>query len=560
MRESADQKIDLYVETIDPNRFRGDAQQQLIRRYLRDRYADQPVAVVAAVYDRALAFLLDAHDQLFPGVPGVAVLSGQPQSLPAHVSVIWSGATFGESAPLALKLHPRTRQLALVDSALPGGGSDAVYDEARIQVERAAGSRTVIELRNLPLDELIGRVSVLPAETPIIVARQLIGHRGEPIATADAIRELAPAAPGPIYISSDRQIGSGAIGGMVVSVESEATRLGGLALRVARDATLRVSPAKGTPVAIFDWRQLQRWRVAESLLPPGSVVRFRELSTWEQYRVYILSATAVLGVQSARIVALAMEAARRRRTDVTLRQQEAALRTSFERNQDLAGRLIAAQETERTRIARDLHDDVSQQLAGVAIMLSGLKRSLPQADRQTIDDRLAALQERTTSVANAIRQLSHELHPGVLEHVGLLDALKRHCGEVGVDHRIAVTFESTDDVGELGAEAALCLYRVAQEALNNVIKHAHAGTAIVSLRETDSHVELAITDDGVEFVADERGAAGLGLRSIDERVRLIGGSVSVDSRPGHGTRLSVRVPILQACAPIALPVAHPHLP
>jgi signal transduction histidine kinase len=554
VREAADLKTEVYIETIATNHFRGAAQARWTRAYLRQRYADTPIAVVAAVYDPALAFLLDQGDPLFPDVPAVAVLTSEPQLWPERVSIIWSGAAFGDNAALALKLHPRARQIALVDAALRSASSDALYELARTQVERAAPTTSLIELRNLPLDELLARVSALPAETPILVGRLLIGRHGAPIATGDALRELARIAPGPIYINnSDQYIGVGAIGGIVISAEGEGTGLAHLALRVARDASLHVPPVKAVAVAVFDWRQLRRWRIDESRLAPGSIVRFRELSAWEEYRVYILTATIVVGLQSALITGLVIQRARRRRTELSLREHETELRRSSDRNQDLAGRLITAQEAERSRIARDLHDDVSQQLAGVAIMLSRLKRSLFPPPPQ-VNETLTTLQERTTSLAETIRHLSHELHPGVLKHAGLVAALKQHCAEAEKHHHLTVTFKATDTLDAIDADTALCLYRIAQEALSNVIKHAQARAAIVELKRTTGDVALDVTDDGIGFVADGA-ATGLGLRSMEERVRLGRGTIRVISRPGHGTSLLVRLPLSPPRAAIARPGA-----
>jgi PAS domain S-box-containing protein len=238
--------------------------------------------------------------------------------------------------------------------------------------------------------------------------------------------------------------------------------------------------------------------------------------------------------------------------DITdLKQTEAALRRAYEQNHDLAGRLINAQEAERTRIARDLHDDVSQQLAGVGILLSGLKRLLSRSGPQgDVDETMSALQQRTARLAHAIRHLSHELHPGVLKHAGLVEALMQHCAEVGRHHGITVTVNAPDDLDSLDFDVALCLYRVAQEALTNVVRHAHASVALVELTRIETGVELSVIDDGIGFVASDYTGSGLGLRSIDERVRLTRGSVKVESRPGEGTNLRVRIPV--AAEPVEL--------
>ena len=120
----------------------------------------------------------------------------------------------------------------------------------------------------------------------------------------------------------------------------------------------------------------------------------------------------------------------RKRAEQTLRENESALRASYDRIQDLAGRLITAQEAERSRIASDLHDDVNQQLAGLSIALSNVKRQLQNGGDATVQNELTRLQQRTIDLADVIRNLSHELHPGVLQHVGLVAALKGHCAEV----------------------------------------------------------------------------------------------------------------------------------
>ena len=225
---------------------------------------------------------------------------------------------------------------------------------------------------------------------------------------------------------------------------------------------------------------------------------------------------------------------------------EDALLESENRLQGLAGRLITAQEDERARIARDLHDDVNQQVAGLAITLSGLARraaGLPDDHDLALD--LSALRERTMDLTKSIRSLSHDLHPAVLKHSGLAAALSAHCREIEADHDLSVVFNSDGEVGEIDPAAALCLYRVAQEALRNVVKHAEARRVEVHLARTGNHVAVDVTDDGRGFeIADARSStAGLGLVSIRERARLARGTVTITTGPESGTRVSVRVPI-----------------
>ena len=248
----------------------------------------------------------------------------------------------------------------------------------------------------------------------------------------------------------------------------------------------------------------------------------------------------------AGFIGSAIDITERKRAEESYRASEAALRMSYQQNQDLAGRLINAQEEERTRIARDLHDDVSQQLAGVGIMLSGLRRQFKSGTASDIDKVMASLQERTTALAHAIRHVSHDLHPGVLKHAGLAAAVMHHCAEVQRHHSLTVNVSTPDDLDTLDFRIALCLYRVTQEALTNIVRHARATAASVELARTDAVIDLRVVDDGIGFVATERTPTGLGLRSIDERVRLVGGTVCVQSQPGRGTHLVVQIPLPSA--------------
>lgn len=238
----------------------------------------------------------------------------------------------------------------------------------------------------------------------------------------------------------------------------------------------------------------------------------------------------------------------RKEAEEALRKQDAMLRVSLERIQDLAGRLIIAQEAERKRIARDLHDDISQQLAALSMALSGFKRQIPEKDEAALEDALAALQRRTVNLADSIRRLSHDLHPGVLQQVGLIAALESHCEDFQARHGIDVTLDAAADLDPIAPETSLCLFRSAQEALRNAARHGGARRIGVTLSRADRELALTISDDGCGFDAAglERGAGGLGLLSIEERARLLRGSVRIESAKGSGTRVRVVVP--QECS------------
>jgi len=229
-------------------------------------------------------------------------------------------------------------------------------------------------------------------------------------------------------------------------------------------------------------------------------------------------------------------------TSRALAASQHALNQSLVQIRNLAGRLLSATEEERTRIARELHDDVNQQLAALGIGLSALKRRLPNDD--PLREEIAALQRQAMHAADSIRALSHELHPAALRHAGLVPAMRELCAQYtrGETMRAALSVKRDVDV-DVPDDVALCVYRVTQEALRNAARHSGAGTAQVTLRSSEGALELKVEDEGQGFdepVARRRG--GLGLTSMDERARIVGGFVHVDTAPGHGTRIFLRVP------------------
>lgn len=246
-----------------------------------------------------------------------------------------------------------------------------------------------------------------------------------------------------------------------------------------------------------------------------------------------------------RLVGTKVDITARKLAEDAIREKQAVLDASHRQINDLAGRLIASQEAERTRIARDLHDDLSQEIAGLSIALSAIKRQVTDTPNVAeVVRAVSAVQQRAVALAENVRDLSHDLHPSVLEHAGLVTALTAHCAEIERHQRVAVTFSADGDFGSTSADIALCLYRVAQEGLRNVMTHANARRAEVRLFRAGDFAELSIADDGRGFdiVGTARNGHGLGLVSISERVRLVGGTVSIMTELNKGTRLRVQVP------------------
>ena len=243
-------------------------------------------------------------------------------------------------------------------------------------------------------------------------------------------------------------------------------------------------------------------------------------------------------------------------TDITERKRsEEALAHSSRRIRQLAGRVISAQEQERRHVARELHDALNQQVAALAISISAARRRLASGiGIEPVTADLERLQRKTADLADAIREVSHGLHPAALEHGGLVAALKSFATEFGPLAELEILITAPDDAAGLAPDVALALYRVVQEAIRNIARHSGARRAEIILTVGAETVELLVKDEGRGFdLSRSRGGAGLGLVSIEERVRLLQGEVLVTSRPGHGTDVLVSIPLAGGTATAGSP-------
>ena len=218
--------------------------------------------------------------------------------------------------------------------------------------------------------------------------------------------------------------------------------------------------------------------------------------------------------------------------------------TSDERLRDFSRRLIAVQEEERRKIARELHDDLSQRVALLMIGLDQLKAVVLEEQHQ---QQLNSLSQAADEIATTIHQLSRQLHPSKLERLGLVAALSSHCRELSSPHNLQVQFEPRDIPNNIPIEISVCLYRVLQEALRNVVRHSGARKAQVQLQGCFGGIELVVSDTGSGFeMTPERLTGGLGLTSMYERVSLLQGELTIESNQLRGTRIGAWVPLPKA--------------
>ena len=440
-----------------------------------------------------------------------------------------------------LRVRPETTKIAVVI----GNSTNEQFwaNELRHEFQPFADRLQFEWLDELSLDEMLRQVAGLPPQSAVLYFMLAVDGAGAVHPLDAAFTRLREVASVPVFGYGDYHLGQGSVGGPSDQTQAIGRQTADVALRILageRAGNIKI-PLFGLGIPAYDWRELQRWGISEAILPPNSEVRFRPPSVWDLYRWYIVGTISLIVIQTLLIVSFLVQRARRRAAEIGIRAKEGELRVSYNQVRQLAGRLIYAQEEERTRIARELHDDVGQRVASLSIGLSSLKRRVPKPDH-TARSELSGLQQQVVGLAKDLRDLSHELHPGAIEHVGFLEALRGRCEEINRQPGPKVDVEVADGWPEVADDIELCLYRVAQEALRNITKHAQARTARISLACRNGQVVMRITDDGRGFQENgSSGHLGIGLLSMRERVRMLEGSFEVESSSG-GTVATVIIP------------------
>jgi len=207
---------------------------------------------------------------------------------------------------------------------------------------------------------------------------------------------------------------------------------------------------------------------------------------------------------------------------------------------ELGGRLINAQEQERSRLARELHDDFGQRLSMVSVGLASISERVRDP---ALSEPVLELLKSVDEIAVDVQVLSHRLHSPKLELLGLAQAVSSSCQEFSRDHRIDIDFDHTDIPNAIPHESALCLFRIVQEGLRNVKKHSRASRVEVRLNGSSGEICLTLRDDGVGFDPSATYTSnGIGIQSMKERVRLLNGTFQIQSALGQGTQITVRIP------------------
>jgi len=534
--------IDYYAEFVDQARFRERDYQVAFKDFLLSKYKGKTFDLIIAMGDNTLEFVNRTRSELYPGTPIVFYASTPSPRRPLNSTGIVGRLNLAGSIALALALQPDLRNVFVIDAS---DGQPLGFDnEARTQLRSFGDRLSFTYFTDLNRTVLEARLALLPPRSAVyflVYNRQGLVDHMRPNDYVDRIAEVANA---PTYSWVDSTMDHGIVGGSLKSQKAQAQAVAELGLRALRGERVDGIPVVALDLMVnqVDARQLRRWDISESRVPAGTKILFREAGLWDRYRTYVLAALTALVTQSALIAGLLLQKRRRRRAEQQVRQSAAKLRSSYERIRDLGGRLLGAQEAERARVARELHDDISQQLALLAFDLDVLRAESPLHRRHS-DRVVQGACDRAQGLARSVHALSHRLHPVRLQMLGLVASIDGLARELSTPD-LPIMFSYEDIPPSVPEDVTVCLFRVVQEALHNALKHSGASHVSVHLGISEHRgLVLTIADNGIGFEIEDAWTSGLGLVSMRERVESVDGRLQVFSKRRAGTHLEIVVPL-----------------
>jgi PAS domain S-box-containing protein len=650
LRTKISNPVNIYFGDVEENRLSDPEYSNGVLQTLKHVHGNDKLDLVLVEQYPALQFALEHRDELFPHVPIVFFdiegdwLTGQ--TLPSDVTGVTSPLNIPATINLALRLHPDTKVVAVIigDSTLDKHFLSDIHSE----LLRHQNAITETDLVALPPATIMDRIASLPSKSLVLFQFSQPGSAQPMIGANELVAWVGNRFPTycifPMYC-----LNNGGIGGVGFDGFQQLTIASDLAKRVLSGEppeSIPIVRPSGNQVKV-NWRQLRRWNIPESALPPNTLFFNREPTFWQREWKYIIATV----VQTLLIVGLLWQRVRKRKAEAVLRESEERFRVMADTTPSLiwmcnpkgqitylndrsiaftgpdpkagygdswiryvhpddlddvmdtlssalntrqpfsheyrlrrsdgvyrwmfdvasprvngdgtfagfigsaidttenklaqqalekvSGQLIEAQEKERSRIARELHDDICQRLALLSMELAAADR----ASKGSTATNLEEIRKHCAEIAGDVQSLSHQLHSSKLEYLGLASAIRGFCKEFEKQHRVSIAFTDSNVPKPLPKDVSLCLFRVTQEALQNAVKYSDSREYWVNLTGTENNIQLTVQDRGSGFDLEQaKKERGLGLVSMHERVNLVHGNLSIESERGMGTKVFAVVP------------------
>jgi signal transduction histidine kinase len=563
LNAGSERRFSVYSEHLDLSRFPGTQHHEVLRTYLQNKYRDRPIGVLVVQGSSSLEFLMRSRAQLWPGVPvvfaGVDKETADRLNLPPDVTGTIRQLVFRNAVTTAQALVPNLKRIALVGDPWE---RQAVRKHYKDEIAALANQFEFIDLLGLPMTEIRKRVAVLPENTAIIHTAINVDGAGVAYIPREALAAVAEVANRPIVIDVETSVGYGSTGGLVSRPHLIGQQTAQIVLRIFNGERPSEIPITVGDFLnpVFDWRQLQRFGISESRLPPGSEVRFREFGLWEQYRWQMVAICFALLLQAALIGWLLLEHHRRRIVEMKLRAR--LLEVIHLNRTATAGALSAS-------VAHELNQPLGaiQSYAEAATLY--LKADPPDIERaERILANIRRDNQRAADIISHLRGLLKKRDETDLQEFDLNEAVRdalQILRPEALKRGVALDAHEANSPLPVRADPIHLQQVILNLAVNGMdaMQDCAPGGGKISIQTTladESAIEVRVADSGMGIPADKlntifdafyttkRDGTGLGLSIARAIIETHGGKIWAENRPGGGAVFRFTLPLSRMLA------------
>ena len=563
LNAGSERHFSVYSEHLDLSRFPGTQHHEVLRTYLQNKYRDRPIGVLVAQGSSSLEFLMRSRAQLWPGVPVVFASvdkeTADRLNLPPDVTGTIYQLIFRNAVTTAQALVPNLKRIALVGDPWE---RQAVRKHYKDEIAALADQFEFIDLLGLPMTEIRKRVAVLPEDTAIIYTAINVDGAGVAYIPREALAAVAEVANRPIVIDVETSVGYGGTGGLVSRPHLIGQQTAQIVLRIfngERPSEIPITVGEFVK-PVFDWRQLQRFGISESRLPPGSEVRFREFSLWERYRWQMIAIFFALLLQAALIGWLLFEHHRRRIVEMKLRAR--LLEVIHLNRTATAGALSAS-------VAHELNQPLGaiQSYAEAATLY--LKADPPDIERaERILANIRRDNQRAADIISHLRGLLKKRDEIELQEFDLNEAVRdalQILRPEALKRGVALDAHEANSPLPVRADPIHLQQVILNLAVNGMdaMQDCAPGGGKISIQTglaDESAIEVRVADSGTgiptdklnrifdTFYTTKRDGTGLGLSIARTIVETYGGKIWAENRPGGGAVFRFTLPLSRMLA------------
>ena len=561
LKKESPEPLALYELSVGPGSLAGDGDDRPLLNYLHSAFKDQRLDLIVTIAGTAARFAQRNRDQLFPSTP--LVFTTVDERIIGNTVTPNSIAVASRVDPpfvieTMLRVLPQMKNVAVVLGRSPL--EQFWREELGREFKRFENQLVFTWFDNLSFAEMLNRSATLPANSAIFYVLLSTDAKGITRSETNVITEFRAKANAPIF-GLRTPVGEGIVGGTLYNAEELGRSTATIALNLFKgEAPESIKVPQKPERAVFDWRELRRWNIDENRVPPGSIIRFRSQTAWDEYKWYVFAGGALVVFEAVLVVGLAVNVLKRKRVERSLREAEKLVIHAQEAEQSrfaelerqtlqlrrLASQLTLAEQNARQQLARTLHDGLQQQLFTARLALDRVLKSDSQDGH---GDLLLKARAEINEATEAARTLSVNLFPPVLHVGGLPVALSWLAKRTQEQYGVVVSVTADPQANPTASDTRIMLFEAVSELLFNAVKHSHVDRVNVDLAVgPDDTIHIQVSDEGVGFDPavtlhqEDRHKLGLGLFSIRERLALLGGNLDIQSSSGKGARFNLTLP------------------